>query len=188
VSISSQAVAAAGGVVLRPAAPADAGRIAAIQVGAWRRAYAGIFPAALLRDLPPSAWSEDWELRTKASSAEAGLLIEVAEAGGAVIGFCCSGSGELDTGGPGIGELHTLYVDPDHWRRGAGRRLIVSAAAGLRRRGYGAAIAWVVAQHAPARRFYEAMDGRLGATQSETNAGHAFAEVAYVWQLPRSEP
>lgn len=92
-------------------------------------------------------------------------MVDVLEADGIMVGFCCSGSSELDVRDAHTGELHTLYVDPPHWRLGAGRRLITAALEGLRARGYQSAAAWVVTQNQSARRFYEAMGWRWdGAT------------------------
>ena len=56
--------------------------------------------------------------------------VRVAEDNGAILGFSCVLQGE-----PGIAELDGLFVEPDHWRHGIGRRLLEDAFALARAEG-----------------------------------------------------
>jgi ribosomal protein S18 acetylase RimI-like enzyme len=80
------------------------------------------------------------------------------------------------------GELYALYVDPRHWRRGAGRALLSAAAAWLAARGRRRLLVGALADNGPARRFYEAVGGRLLGHRPTEDEGVVFDEVVYVWE------
>ena len=60
------------------------------------------------------------------------------------------------TGSPEIGELDGIYLHPDFWDQGLGRRLMVLAVERLPQRGHREAILWVLDGNRRAERFYEA--------------------------------
>jgi GNAT superfamily N-acetyltransferase len=88
----------------------------------------------------------------------------------------------------GTGEVAALYVDPEHWRSGAGRALLAASVALALRRGYRALTLWVLDANAAARRFYErqglAPDGE---TKLDPRAGGVLFEVRYCMQLAAAE-
>jgi GNAT superfamily N-acetyltransferase len=55
-----------------------------------------------------------------------------------------------------LGELDTIAVHPDHWRRGIGKALMVVALEFLAADGYRAAVVWTLAGYERGRAFYEA--------------------------------
>jgi GNAT superfamily N-acetyltransferase len=81
----------------------------------------------------------------------------VLESDGTAIGFTHIGPVEDPPSGPqnGIGEVYTLYLDPDHLGRGAGRFLLGAAEARLAADGFDQACLWVLDTNHRARRFYE---------------------------------
>lgn len=65
-----------------------------------------------------------------------------------------------------LGEVDTIAVEPDFWRRGIGRSLIRLAESELIEDGYHEAILWTVADYELGYRFYEAVGWALdGATR-----------------------
>jgi len=70
-----------------------------------------------------------------------------------ICGFATTGPAR-DGDVPERGELLALYVDPQAWGRGVGRRLIAEARAQLRQRGFTNAVLWVLAGNVRAERFY----------------------------------
>jgi ribosomal protein S18 acetylase RimI-like enzyme len=154
-------------VNIRPAIPADAPAIAAIQVAAWRAAYRGHMPDAALDELDVSAGSLMWGKLLQSDHA-----ITVAEVDGQTVAFCCVvPSRDPDHNPDSDAEISAIYVYPNHWRRGAGRALCTAAFAAAADSAFGAIALWVLATNAPAIRFYETMGFRRdSATKSETVA------------------
>jgi ribosomal protein S18 acetylase RimI-like enzyme len=108
---------------------------------------------------------------------EHGML--VAEREQVVIGF-----GQLvasrDAGAEQTGEVAALYVDPEHWRSGAGRALLTRCIHLAEQRGYQTLTLWVLSTNAAARRFYERMGlAPDGETKNEVRPGGSLFEVRY---------
>ncbi len=101
---------------VRPARPEDAVEVARVQVVAWRTAYRGVLPAAVLDDWDPEAAAAAWRTAVESPPTPAhGVL--VALEGSTVVGFAAFGTAELTQGeephpaGPSS-ELSTLLVEP----------------------------------------------------------------------------
>ena len=140
------------GFAVRPATATDAAAIAAVHVDAWRVAYAHIFDAAFLAGLSVEARTERWE--NIIAELPGGERLDVAEAGGELVGFCHAGPSR-DEDGAGCGEVYAVYVSPSHWGRGAGRVLLEAAEQRLAGGGFRAATLWVLDKNDQARAFYE---------------------------------
>lgn len=63
---------------------------------------------------------------------------------------------------PGVAHLSRMFVDPEHWGRGIGSRLLNHAVENMRRRGYERAQLFTPAGNVRSRRFYERHAWRLG--------------------------
>lgn len=142
-------------VIIRRATPDDAPALAEIHVGAWRVAYRGLVPDERLEKLDP-ARSEAMFLRSMREGSEETYVAH--EEVGAVVGFltlgrCRDGDVDAET----VGEIWGVYLAPDQWHRGIGARLCRHAEGVFRGWGCRAAVLWVFAGNAGARRFYEAM-------------------------------
>ena len=133
---------------IRPLTDADIDAVAAMHVRSWQVGYAGIVPADYLDALDPA----EFAARRRAQGRPPGARSVVAVDDGRVIGFANFGP-DLDD--PAHGGLYALYVDPDDWRRGAGRLLLEAAKAGLAAAGFGDMRLWVLEQNERGRRFYE---------------------------------
>lgn len=109
------------GMIIRPARPDDAERIAQVHVTSWQRAYEGMLPAELLAGLDPHARAVRWEsLLTE--SPEKRVLI--AENGLQTLGFASFGPSGDEDAEPFTSELYSMYLDPAAWGHGVARQLM----------------------------------------------------------------
>ena len=138
-------------LLVRRATAADAPAIAAVHVRAWQAAYPGIVPDEFLRALSV----EDRAARWRVILREAVSAVFVAEAPEGAVGWISVGPSRDGEPPPTPGELWAIYVDPGHWRRGAGHALWDRAKAHLAASGFSDVIVWVLEDNRPARRFYE---------------------------------
>lgn len=139
-------------LVVRAATADDAAAVANVHVRSWQVAYRGLVPDAYLEGLR----AEDRMARYTLGDSDPNLpstLVAVSD--GAVCGFATTGPSRV-TDASGAGEVLALYVDPPAWGLGVGRRLLAEARAHLGRRGYGAAVLWVLVGNERAQRFYRA--------------------------------
>ena len=140
-------------VVIRPLTDADVDAVAAVHVRAWQSGYAGILAAGYLAALDPAGFARHRRERTPPPGAR--TLVAVDE--DVVVGFASFGPYRVDSSdghNPAIGELYAIYVDPDHWRAGTGRKLLAAARAGLTEAGYPLMRLWVLEDNHRGRRFY----------------------------------
>jgi ribosomal protein S18 acetylase RimI-like enzyme len=165
-------------VIVRPAGVPDAAGLARIRLAAWRAAYRGIVPAAVLDALDPDAETARW--RTSLSTPRPAFT-RVAIAGsspraGPATTNPTGRAGEV----AGFGEVYAIYVDPEVQGRGIGRALIEAGVRGLTARRFAEAILWVFEANAPARGFYEKMGWAAdGAVKPFEIGGAAPLEVRY---------
>lgn len=113
---------------VRPATVDDARTIADLQLQVWRQAFATVLPRAAL-DTPLDAHAGAW-----AGRIEQGGPVLLAIEGAEPVGFAATELDRRNLLDP-IGEIEVLYVVPRWGRRGHGGRLLVTAAAELRRLG-----------------------------------------------------
>jgi GNAT superfamily N-acetyltransferase len=132
-------------VIVRPAEPGDARRLAEIHVETWRATYVGVVAQELLAERRRAGrdWTE-WvpDPRTAAF---------VVESDDRTVGFVTVGPSFSE---PGVGELYSIYVVPDALGTGAGPSLLETAVGWLAER-WSEAIRWVATENPRARRFYE---------------------------------
>ena len=159
--------------MLRHAVLSDAGAIAAVHLAAWKRAYRGVIPEDYLDGLDLRSREEQWVDRLGQ-----GAKVLVADGESGVSGFSSYGASWVDD--DSWGELYAIYVHPQYWGRGHGRRLLEATEEGLRALGYGKAHLWVLDTNRGARSFYE----RLGwvetsMTKVDNIGGVEVTEVRY---------
>ena len=163
-------------MIIRRAGPADAKAIARVHVQAWRESYPDLLPSSEIDARPLETRAAQWR----------NTLIEldrptfVAGADGAVAGFV-SGGTVMWSGLSTEGEVSALYLIDAIKRRGLGRALFNAMLGELAARGIRSAGLRVLTANAPARRFYEAMGGRLGESHLDRGGKAVFDEVAYIW-------
>jgi L-amino acid N-acyltransferase YncA len=163
-------------LIVRPAAVADVEAIARVHVQAWQESYRGLLPQAAIDERPVETRVKQW-YNTLVSLDRPTF---VADENGAVCGFVSGGSvlwSGLSTGS----EVSALYLLDVVKRRGVGRALFKALLGELAARDFRSAGLWVLTANAPARRFYEAMGGRLGETRLDRRGEFVFDDTAYVW-------
>ena len=158
--------------MVRIASIADAGGIARVHIASWQVAYEGVFSHDFLGSL-------DLDIRT--GWWEALLLREeritfVADSEEVVVGFSLIGPSE----DAGWGEVFAIYVDPAHWARGIGRKLLTASEVQLAEDGFERALLWVLQGNDRARAFYERQGWVKGKPiRLETIGGTEITEVRY---------
>jgi ribosomal protein S18 acetylase RimI-like enzyme len=178
---------------IRRGTKADAASIGRVHVETWQAAYAGLLPDSLLAamsDVRQSAW---WS-RLLADPGEARGVFVADDQEMGVVGFGSCGpvrdppeglhpSTSLRTGGREIrvGEVYTLYVEPDFQNQGLGRRLLDALFRQLRADGCDTAVLWMLADN-PSRFFYEGLGGERIGQRVDTMAGVDVEELAFGWR------
>lgn len=165
---------------MRLARTEDADAIAAIQIAAWRAAYAGIMPAAFLAEQDVAHRAERWRGRVGDAAEPNSPTLVISDASG-VRGFVHTGPiRDPDLEPQGRAEIYTIYVDPTAWRLGLGTALLNAVDDHWRPRRIGELVLWVFEANRPARAFYERMGWRPdGSTQVDDFGSARAVEVRY---------
>lgn len=172
-------------VRIRRARRDDAAAIGRVHVETWRSAYAGLLPDAMLASMSDVRQSSWWS-HAIADPAQARGIFVADDPDRGVIGFGSCGPVRdppvnLDGTERRVGEVYTLYVEPDFQNRGLGRRLLDALFRQLDADGYDTAVLWMLADN-PTRFFYEGMGGQRVGERTDTLAGQDVDEVAYAWR------
>jgi ribosomal protein S18 acetylase RimI-like enzyme len=177
--MTDQAQAAA---AIRTAVPADAGPMAQVFVRAWRQAYPGVVPAAVLGALDLDQ-TTCWLAGLIADGADG--QTDVAEQDGRVTGFVRYGLAKDVPAGEGQppGHVFGLYVDPAAAGRGTGQALLRHAELRLRARGCAHVSLYVFEANERARRLYTKAGYQPDGT-SRVEAAYQANEVRLVKALP----
>lgn len=189
--------------VIRRAQPDDARAIATVHVRSWKGAYPGLIPQSYLDRLRPEDRLAAWGATLRATCwPRAGTFVAVdpgsegpgdpspARHGegraGAVAGFACfDATRDPDEDPATVGELQTLYVDPDHWGLRYASALMAAVVDEMAAGGYRTATLWVLATNARARRRYEHLGWAAdGATKLHDWGEFVATDVRYRRPLP----
>lgn len=130
--------------------PADLAAVESARIRASQRGYRGILPddyLEALRTPDPAGGKQEWKEPTPPDRDAVAVL------DGRVIGFTAVARWLGPAGG---GSLDAIFVDPDHWGRGIGGRLLADATTYLTTQGLIPIRLWVLAGNRRARGFYEA--------------------------------
>ena len=169
-------------MLIRPAVVADSEAIARVRVDAWKAAYRGLMPDAVLDGLNVDTETGRVRENLAALPPERYFFVGLLEGAG-VAGFATGGPCR-DADPEYSGELYALYVHPGSQRAGLGRALLAAAAAWLRQQGHKKMLVWVLRDNHPARRFYEAAGWRPdGAEDVYDVGGVGYPEVRYATDL-----
>jgi GNAT superfamily N-acetyltransferase len=166
---------------IRRALPDDAVGVATVHVRSWQAAYRGLLPELYLDQLDVEARRVGWaETIAEADWPRTGTLIAT-EANSNVVGFAHIGPARDDEVDPAsVGELAAIYLLPEVWGSGVGRRLMAAAVNVLRDAAFAEAILWVLEGNDRAQRFYEIGGWQLdGAVKDVVIAETSLTEVRY---------
>jgi ribosomal protein S18 acetylase RimI-like enzyme len=138
-------------VCVRDARAGDVDDLGRVHVRAWQAAYRGVMPDQYLDGLEISDRVAMWARFLEEPHLDQRLQVVTVD--DHVVGFACFGSCRDVEGAP-LGELYAINLDPDHWGRGLGRRLLSEVTNELAAFG-DAGVLWVVPENARARGLYE---------------------------------
>lgn len=142
-----------GTISIRQANLNDASAIAVTHVRSWQKIYRGIIPDFILDNLSIKAREQLWHNLINQNT-----NIMVIEENKALVGFasiCAARDADLDP--KKYGEISAIYLHPDVWQRGLGKKLCDAALMQLAKEGFLKVIVWVLKENFQARRFYEAI-------------------------------
>jgi GNAT superfamily N-acetyltransferase len=135
-------------VSIRRASASEGAAIASLQRRTWQATYRGIFPDEMLDGFDVVVTGENWANAAATPKQDCAILVAVRD--DTVVGFASVAPVDDE---PGVGELETLYVEPDLQRAGIGRGLHEAAVASLARSSFTEAILWVAEEKGGARAF-----------------------------------
>jgi len=162
---------------VRLATPDDASPLAAIHVRTWQTAYRGLIPDETLDSLDVAERAARW--RSIIGDCRKDTFVAINDDG--IVGFCSVEPSRNEAEArQGVGELTSLYVDPDYWRKGAGRALCDAAIAQAQDRRFRELILWVLELNHAARSFYESMGFELDSDAEYTRESGGGTELAHV--------
>ena len=169
-----------GAVHLRRATEDDASAMARIQDRASRSALRGLLPDELLADTVEETHQRAWRREIEMLPAE--LRPSVADVDGRLVGFIgATPSDEVPGDLPGEeGSELTVYVDPECWGQGIGRRLVEHQVRLLRHLGRTRLSTWVMVGDSRAGGFCAALGWHAdGAVRTRQAGTHTLDEVRY---------
>lgn len=178
------------GMSVRAARVEDAPAMARVFVDTFHAAHRGQISDWLLwtrtYETSERGWAET--IAELEAEAEPGECVLVAQGdAGEIIGVVMCGPAkpwEDDRAareGRPTGEVYALHVGRGYQRRGVGRELVRGMARFLAGRGCRRLLIGVLAVNHPARRFYEAIGGRLVGQRLFDDEGVLLDEVVYAW-------
>ena len=132
----------------------DASAMARVHVAAWRAAYRDFIAAEYLNS-PAFEGDIRHHLDRALATPPPGAQIYVAAVADDLVAYCAVGPDPDDAR---VGAIYDLFVIPELWRRGIGRRLVERAVADLRQEGFTSLTLWIFDGNQQARDFY----GKLG--------------------------
>ncbi len=161
---------------VRTATASDAQHLAAIHIAAWRQAFRGQIPSAVLDALDEAKRAEQFAQILSDSN----VLLQVALRESIPVGFYLLKQAADADVSPETGEIDALYVDPKHWRCGVGRALVDAALRVASARRFTDLTVWVLESNATARAFY-AHAGFIadGARKVVTRPQYSRIEIRY---------
>jgi ribosomal protein S18 acetylase RimI-like enzyme len=164
------------GLKIRRAAVDDAPKLAKVHVDSWQVAYRGLVPDSHLQKFTYQRREEAFR-RSLAANQEETYLLEDGHQPVAILTIGPGRDSDLDISL--TGELWGIYIAPDYWRRGIGRKLVQEAERMLQARGYREVALWVLEGNSAARRFYEAEGFSLDGVSRMIELGQPLKAVRY---------
>lgn len=170
-------------MIIRPAQVQDAPAMGRVMVDTYLTAHHGQMPEEAWQKRK-TEWTHDVSARNWARTiakindgnhAEC-IYVAVAEAG-EVVGLAMGHPSATAQ----IGEIGSLYVSEAYQGQGIGRQLVGAVAAHLATTGITTLHIAVLAVNMPARRFYEAIGGRVVGEREFDEEGFLLPEVVYGW-------
>jgi ribosomal protein S18 acetylase RimI-like enzyme len=164
---------------LRPARRSDIPGMAEVHVRAWDVRSRPLVPEAVASTNTPEARRKRW----RGFLAEPANVVRVLEGpGGEVVGFCAGGP--EPGGAAGEAQVLGLFLAPEAWGQGHGRRLFRAVCETLAHGGYRRGYLWVLAGNDSARRLYESDGWRVVRGPETDSRGITRVRYAVDWPAP----
>lgn len=163
-------------MIFRQAQVIDAAQLAQVHVDSWQAAYKGLVPDAFLRGFTYQRRETAFRRALESKSEETYLMEEHDRAIG-ILTIGASRDADLD---PHLcGEIWGIYISPDYWRCGIGRKLVEEAERMLQGRGFQKIVLWVLEGNTTARAFYEVVGYHPDGATKDVNLGTPLSVVRY---------
>jgi ribosomal protein S18 acetylase RimI-like enzyme len=142
-----------------------------VTVAGWRAGYRDIVSPERLAGLPVDRWRHEIGVGLRRPVEDA--FTHVTEIDGEFAGYAYVAAPAKDADlGRRVAELGALYVDPAHWRKGAGVALVRATLERLAALPYDEVVLWTFAENAPAVALYERFGWRRdGAEKIHARSG-----------------
>jgi ribosomal protein S18 acetylase RimI-like enzyme len=174
-------------MIIRPQTEADRPAVQEVRRRAWKQAYEGILPAAII---------EEATSPNPARGKRGGLIVPnhvlssrvsfVACEGETILGFAAGGLPREEIVNADC-ELWAIYVDPERQSSGIGKQLLETFLGEMKEIGKTRMVLWALKENHPARHFYESQGGLLQPEEKSFrwNGEEVAQEVAYLWELKK---
>lgn len=160
---------------IRYAKVSDARALAEIHVNSWQKAYKGIIPDEVLKNITVEKREKYFTKVLTERTEDDAIIFKNNEAVGFItIGKCRDKDKTKD-----YGEVWGVYLLPDYWRKGVGCKLIKWGLEELRKRDYKKVTLWVLEKNSKARNFYEKIGFNYYGTVNKINIGENLNECRY---------
>lgn len=137
-------------VKIRKTTLKDASIISNIYALSWKSAYKNIVPQKYLDELKSDFWISSFENRIKNNIITAQLIYENELPVG-----CVAYGKARDKKFADWGEIVSIYLLPDYFKKGYGKKLLQTAIIDMKTNGYENYYLWVLKENINARNFYE---------------------------------
>lgn len=154
----------------------DIGYVTALS---WQAAYKSIVPYEFLSKFTPEKRSKKFKkvMLTRLEEHYVAYLDK------APIGTLVIGAALDKDASKSIGEVGAIYLLPEFWGKGYGKRLMDFGVTRLKEMGYKAITLWVLEENQRARSFYEKYGYMLDGAKKEISLGKPLFEVRYRLQI-----
>jgi L-amino acid N-acyltransferase YncA len=167
-------------MLVRPARPGDAARIAEIHVRSWQQAYRGLVPQDYLDAIDQNARQQLWAQSLAAADRARGGTFVIVDPADQILGFATARESRDEDAATDTGEVWAIYLATDSWRRGIGRTLMSAVTECLTDLDYAELTLWVLADNVRARHFYAAVGFRPdGVAKVDDRRGFQVQELRY---------
>ncbi|WP_373845349.1 GNAT family N-acetyltransferase [Clostridium sp.] len=137
-------------VKIRKATLKDVNTISNIYALSWKSAYKGIVPQKYLDELKSNFWVSSFQNWIKYNI----LTVQIICENELPVGCVAYGKGR-DIKFSDWGEIVSIYLLPDYFRKGYGQKLLQTAIIDMKIKGYKDCYLWVLKENINARDFYE---------------------------------
>lgn len=169
---------------IRPAIIADAADLAHIHIEGWRASYGGLVEQSFLDALDKDKRQADW-VKWLGEGTESLIAHDETDKPAGFIAF-----NKLMTPPPGMSpirplytsEILAIYILPDYWRQGLGKKLMKAAAERLKERKHKSLCLWVLEKNARGNAFYKALGGQRCGKKDVTIGNQKLTDVCYGWR------